>query len=106
MYPLFTLTNLMKYLNWDVSPIELTKVINKCSMNNLKNYEDTTLNKDGKFLFYNSKEQKVNNLRFYNKGKIFSFKDSLSQKEIDSIYRQYKNYIHLYWPELEKILNV
>jgi len=99
-YTSTTLRQVFKFLNWNVDQTTLDKIINKCRMDNLKEYEQKALNNDRKFLFYDPKAQLKDNKRFYNKGKCYHYKDILSDKEIRTIYNKYRGAINKYWPEI------
>jgi hypothetical protein len=96
-----TMTKILKFLKWKYLDQEITDIINKCKLKNLKNYEDKSLIRDNKFLFYDSKQQLNNNIRFYNKGQCYSFKDKLTLREIKRLYIQYETAINKHWPELK-----
>lgn len=102
--PVHELYKIVNYLNWNIPIEKLIFVINKCSLKNLKEYEDKKLEKDGKFLFYDPKQQITNNVRFYNRGNTYAFHKDMTKSDIEETYNKYKTYIHKYWPELREVV--
>lgn len=105
-YTSVTLRRIFKFLGWSIEDKTLQKIIQKCKLDNLKSYEEQTLQKKRKFLFYNSKAQLQDKKRFYNKGECYYYIDSLSDEEINNIYNKYSGAIQHYWPEILEQINV
>lgn len=100
--PNTTLTDICIYLNWKVDIYKISNAVIKCSMENLKEYENTKLETNGKFLFYDKNQQIKNKVRFYNKGVPYRFLQTMDKSKIESIYNKYKIYIDKYWPEIKE----
>jgi hypothetical protein len=100
-----TLKKIVDYLGWwkFISDQDIQKTIDKCSFENLQKYEEEILKADGKFLFYDEKAQLQNNKRFYNKAAMYTFKDSLSEKDIKETYNKYREHLAAFWPELSDV---
>lgn len=99
-----TLKKILNFLNWEFSELKILEVINKCSLKNLKQYEDITLERKKKFLFYNYKAQLQDKIRFYNVGECYNFNKHLNKGEINNIYNKYKEAINTYWPEIKELI--
>lgn len=105
-YTSSTLRQVFKFLGWSVDNKKIQQIITKCKMDNLQEYEEEKLEKDKKFLFYNSKAQLKDNKRFYNQGKCYYYQDVLSDNQIKYIYNKYSGAIHHFWPEIVEQINV
>lgn len=98
---------IIEFLGWkNISYQDVYRAIEKCNIQNLRNYEEETLENNQQFLFYDRKAQLKDNIRFYNKAKCYYYKDFLSEKEIKDIYNKYMGAINIYWPEIKEQINV